>query len=281
MTVHVVADGLGFTEGPVWLPDGRVAVTSISHGCVYIVDPSGGVVERIGTGGGPNGLAVGADGAMYVAQNGGIFGGSGPAEPGVQVIRDGRVEYLASGMDAPNDLVFGPDGRLWVTDTRCEVDFYNPDESKPGWVWAIDTGTGATELMLDSGPVFINGLGFAPGGARLLVTTTCLAQLISYDVESLGSADGDVLCTFDKGWPDGMAVGPDGDMWVALTGGHRLDRVAPSGRVLESAPLPSGALPTNVCFSGERPDELYVTASFHQALMRIRFPADSAEVSPS
>ena len=55
------------------LPDGRVALTSISHGRVYIVDTSGAAVERIDTGGGPNGLAVGPDGAMYVAQNGGVF----------------------------------------------------------------------------------------------------------------------------------------------------------------------------------------------------------------
>ena len=40
MHIDVIADGLGFTEGPVWLPDGRVALTSISHGCVYVVDPS-------------------------------------------------------------------------------------------------------------------------------------------------------------------------------------------------------------------------------------------------
>lgn len=270
MTVDVVADGLGFTEGPAWLPDGRVALTSISHGCVYIVDLAGAPAERIETGGGPNGLAVGPDGAMYVAQNGGIFGGSGPAEPGVQVIRDGRVDYLADGMGAPNDLVFGPDGRLWVTDTRCEIDFFNPDDSKPGWVWAIDTTTGATELVIDSGPVFINGLGFTPDGARLLVTTTSGAQLVSYNTESPGSAGGDVVCTFDNGWPDGVAVGPQGDMWVALTGGHRLDRVAPTGQILGSAALPSGSVPTNVCFGGERSDELYVTASFHQALLRIR-----------
>jgi gluconolactonase len=272
MTIDVVADGLGFTEGPTWLPDGRVALTSISHGCVYLVEPASGVTERVETGGGPNGLALGADGALYVAQNGGIFGGSGPAPPGVQVIRDGSVEYLAEDMDAPNDLVFGPDGRLWVTDTRCEIDFFNPDETKRGWVWAVDTVTGATELMLDWGPVFINGLGFSPDGARLLVTTTCSAQLIAYNVDSLDATAGDVLCTFENGWPDGMAVGPDGAMWVALTGGHRLDLVAPTGQVLGHAVLPQGALPTNVCFSGARPDELYVTASFHQALLRITLP---------
>jgi gluconolactonase len=72
--IDVIADGLGFTEGPVWLPDGRVALTSISHGCVYVVDPSGGPHQRIDTGGGPNGLACSADGTLYVAQNGGAWG---------------------------------------------------------------------------------------------------------------------------------------------------------------------------------------------------------------
>ena len=53
MTIDVLAEGPGFTEGPARLPDGRVAVTSISHGCVYAVDMAGGVIERIDTGGGP------------------------------------------------------------------------------------------------------------------------------------------------------------------------------------------------------------------------------------
>jgi gluconolactonase len=51
MRVDVLADNLGFTEGPVWLPDRRTALTSIRHGCLYIVNPVGGPVERIVTSG--------------------------------------------------------------------------------------------------------------------------------------------------------------------------------------------------------------------------------------
>jgi gluconolactonase len=58
MHIDVLATDLGFTEGPVWLPEGRIALTSLSHGCRYVVDPAGGPVERIVTGGGPNGAGV-------------------------------------------------------------------------------------------------------------------------------------------------------------------------------------------------------------------------------
>jgi gluconolactonase len=247
----------------VCLPDGRIAVTSISHGRVYLIEP-GGAVEHISTGGGPNGLAVGSDGAIYVAQNGGIFGGSGPAEPGVQVIRDGAVDYLATDMGAPNDLVVGPDGRLWVTDTRGEVDFFHPDPNMCGWVWAVDID-GGSEVVLDTGPVFLNGLGFSPDGARLMVTSTCEAALYGHDI---GAWLPQTLCRFDGGWPDGMTVGRDGTAWVALTGGDRLDHVDAAGDIIGRAELGAGALPTNVCF-GATEQELYVTASRAQALLRI------------
>jgi gluconolactonase len=276
MTIEMIADGLGFTEGPACLPDGRVAVVSVSHGCVYIVDPAGGSPERIDTGGGPNGLCVGSDGTMYVAQNGGNFGADVTAEAGVQVIRDGRVAYLAEGMEAPNDLVFGPDGQLWVSDTRAEMDIFRPDESKPGWVWTVDIATGAKELILESGPVWINGIGFSPDSTRLLVTATSGQQLMRYPMGATGSPDGhagEVVCTFEGGWPAGMAVRADGASWVALTGGDRLDLVGETGEILDAVALPNGALPTNVCLGPGSADELLVTASYHQALLRIRLPA--------
>jgi len=272
MHVEVIADGLGFTEGPVWLPDGRVALTSISHGCVYIVDPSGGPRERIDTGGGPNGLARSADGTLYVAQNGGAWGASGPAEPGVQVITGTQVDYLVEGLGAPNDLTFGPDGRLWITDTRAEFDISTPEAGPPGHVYATDVASGDIHQVLDDGPVFINGLGFDPDGSRLLVTATLSSQLLSYDVGAHGLPE--VLHTFAAGWPDGMAVSARGDYWVALTVADLIGVVDAAGRQVGEIRLPAGSLATNVCIGGEGSDELFVTAAQSQALLRIRFDGD-------
>ncbi len=278
MFIEMMADGLGFTEGPVWLPDDRVALTSISHGCVYIVDPRGGPLERIDTGGGPNGLACGADGTLYVAQNGGVWGASGPAEPGVQVISGTRVDYLVEGLGAPNDLTFGPDGRLWITDTRGEFDMSTPGSGLPGHVYATNVDSGETEQIIDDGPVFINGLGFDEGGSTLLVTATLSSQLLSYAMTGPGYRPigaPELLHTFVDGWPDGMAVSTRGDYWVALTGGDRIDVIDAWGRCVGNVGLPAGSLPTNVCIGGPHYDELFVTAAHDQALVRIQLEGDA------
>ena len=136
----------------------------------------------------------------------------------------------------------------------------------------IDIASGTTEVMLDSGPVFIEpDSGSRPDGSRLMVTTTSSAQLLSYRVEQLRQPEAEVLCTFDNGWPDGMAVTQGGDIWVALTGGDRLDRVGATGQILGNAPLHAAPLPTNVCLSGERGGRTVSSAhSSLGALVRIR-----------
>ncbi|MCW2785995.1 MAG: hypothetical protein JWP74_2512 [Marmoricola sp.] len=268
MKVEVLADGLGFTEGPVALPDGRIALTSISEGCVFTVDPSTATVERIDVGGGPNGLALGPGGELYVAQNGGAWGGSGVAPAGVQVIDNGRVEYLVEGLGAPNDLAIGADGRLWVTDTVAEFPWGEPDQARPGQVFAIDLGTGTASLMLEEGPLFLNGLAFSQGGAELLVTATITAEVLAYTVTPHLLVDPRRVITFEApANPDGIARIED-RYWVALLGADRLDLIDSGGATIASQQLPVGTLPTNVCADHDGAG-LYVTGGFAQALLHL------------
>src|SRR5688500_14972916 len=74
MDMRVVAADLEFPEGPLVLPDGDLLVTEIRSGRISRVTPAGKVSPFAETGGGPSGAALGPDGAIYVAQHGGVEG---------------------------------------------------------------------------------------------------------------------------------------------------------------------------------------------------------------
>lgn len=272
MDVTLVADGLGFTEGPVLLPGNKIALVSMSRGSVLVLDPDGAVVAEHLVGGGPNGLELGTNGALYVAQNGGIWAAESAAEPGIQVIPadagagGDAATYLATGMGAPNDLVFGPDGRLWMTDSREAVDFTDLGNALPGQVWAVDVATGEAQLQIE-GPVFANGLAFSADGRTLYLTATVSGQITKYDVAQGLTSNEQVLYTVRDGYPDGLAVDGAGRLWVATTGGDRIDVVTPDGVLERSVALPPGSMPTNICRDGG--DGFYVTAAGTGSLLRL------------
>src|SRR5258708_40343119 len=66
-----LASGLQFPEGPIALPDGSVIVVEMRRQTLSRVTPGGQVEIIAELGGGPNGAALGPDGRLYVANNGG------------------------------------------------------------------------------------------------------------------------------------------------------------------------------------------------------------------
>src|SRR5262245_61113814 len=134
--IRELASGLRFPEGPVALPDGSVLVVEIARGTLTRIGKDGRATVVAQPGGGPNGAAVGPDGRVYVANDGGSFtwhdlGGltvPGPTPPehrGGRIERidldTGKVEVLYDACDGrrligPNDLVFDSTGGFWFTD---------------------------------------------------------------------------------------------------------------------------------------------------------------------
>lgn len=62
--MRLVASDLAFPEGPLVLPSGDLVVTEIRAGRLSRIAPDGSVTPFAQTGGGPNGAAVGPDGAV-------------------------------------------------------------------------------------------------------------------------------------------------------------------------------------------------------------------------
>ena len=169
MKATLLASGLGFPEGPVIMPDGQVVFCDGNTG-ELLVFADGSVSTYARTGGSPWGALLGSDSAVYVTQGGNVPGsGDTSAVSGIQrVLPNGTVELLfseAAGypLYGPNDLAFGPDGRLWFTESGSERDF-RFDVRSPGRLFAVSpsgAGEGAGEMVLELPGVYPNGIGRA------------------------------------------------------------------------------------------------------------------------
>ena len=73
MEIHELATSLKFPEGPVAMDDGDVVFVEIARGTLTKVGADGRLDVMANLGGGPNGAALGPDGAMYICNNGGCF----------------------------------------------------------------------------------------------------------------------------------------------------------------------------------------------------------------
>jgi len=88
-----------------------------------------------------------------------------------------------------------------------------------------------------------NGMAFVAGGATLLVVDTLSRTLLAYPRRggAAGLDEPTVVTDFltSPGKPDGMAIAPDGSVWVAMWGGGCIVQLAANGAVERSIMLPA------------------------------------------
>ena len=251
----LLAPDLGFPEGPVVMPDGAIVFCDGNTGELRSwTDGTLGTYAH--TGGSPWGAVLGTDGSVYVTQGGNVPGAADQsAVPGIQrVLADGAVELLSSSiaghtLAGPNDLAFGPDGRLWFTDSGTEDD-PRVDEPAPGRLFVLDSSRDG-EFLMERPKVYPNGIAF-DAKQRLYWTESMAHRVCRLD-------DGGAT-TFaqlsDDHVPDGMAFATDGRVFVCTTISGGVTVLSPEGEVLEEISL--GEHATNCIFDGST---LYVTAT--------------------
>ena len=298
-----IATGLEFPEGPVWMPDGTVVLTELKGRAVTRVQPDG-KVERIAVpGGSPNGLAIGPDGAGYVANSGGwdfheVMGLTISAMLQPADYSGGRIERvdLATGdvtvlytecdsnpLVGPNDLVFDAHGGMWFTDHGKQRERIR---THGGVYYATPDGSSIREVIypLDSP----NGIGLSPDGSRLYVAETHTGRVWAWDVTGPGEVGvtnpitghgGDCLVGL-PGWQlfDSLAVDSGGNVVVATIVNGGLTVISPDGASVEHVPMPD-LLVTNVCFGGDDLRTAYVTLSGTGKLVSMPWPRPGLRLS--
>ena len=253
----LLASNLGFPEGPVVMPDGSIVLCDGNTGELLRWD-GGSMGTFATTGGSPWGAVLGSDGAVYVTQGGNVPGSPDQsAVAGIQRVNaDGSVEMLSTEIGGhtlagPNDLAFGPDGRLWFTDSGTEQDDRFPaDQRAPGRLFVLGSG-GAGEFLMERAEVYPNGIAFDSQG-RLYWTESAAHRVCRLD-----DGQATTFCQLSDGHvPDGMAFAADGRAFVCTTISGGVTVLSADGEVLEEISL--GEHATNCIFAGST---LYVTAT--------------------
>ena len=307
-TVREIASGLHFPEGPIALRDGSVLLVEVRRGTLSRVGADGAVAVVSSVGGGPNGAAIGPDGAVYVANNGGFAwarigeltipmnledGTSGPPD-----FRGGWIDRIdpKSGASSvlyrecdgdtfcgPNDIVFDRDGGFWFTDFGKTFD----DRLMRGAVYYARTD-GKSIRRAAQHVLTANGIGLSPDGRTLYVTETETSRLWSYPVLGPGelgrepwpSPNGGRLVHGLPGFQrfDSLAVEDNGNVCVATLVKGGIHVFAPDGRLLEFHEAPEGYC-TNICFGGPDRRTAFITLSGYGQLFAAHWPRPGLRLS--
>ena len=273
------------------MSDGSVILVEIKRGTISRVDPADGSIEVVANpGGGPNGAALGPDGALYVCNNGGFEWGQarGLTVPGLvpQDYSSGRIERIdietgevvtlyaevnGEPLKGPNDLMFDRSGGFWFTDhgkTRAR------SRDRGGLYYAKADGSEIKEMAFPlDGP---NGVGLSPDGDRVYVAETHQGTILYWELSGEGelasSPHGRFLARpAGRKLFDSLAMDAEGNVSVATIQTGGISTFTPNGDELEFFEV-DDPICTNICFGGPKMRTAYITLSGTGQLIRTEWP---------
>jgi gluconolactonase len=251
-----VATGFGFTEGPVWDPEGFVFVSDEVTNKIFRVYMDGRKEEFISLGD--------PDGNTYDPQRR-LIDCASVLRAIIRLDRQGKYEILADRFEgkrfnSPNDVVTGPDGAIYFTDPTLDLPGGQKQELPYQGVYRLDPSGKVTLLTKEMSQP--NGLGFSPDGKYAYVDDSDRRNILVFDFTSAhnfanGRVFGEEPGGKGDGVPDGIKVdqagnlyvtGPKG-IWVWDSAGHHLGTIV----------LPEQ--PANLAWGDADYQTLYITAT--------------------
>jgi gluconolactonase len=293
---RVLALGLLFPEGPIACPDGSVLLVEIERKTVTRVHPDGRTEIVAQLDGGPNGMALGPDGALYIANNGGFLfqkqAGFNRTRPGVPegyaggwierldlATGERRVLYTRCGdhpLVGPNDIVFDAHGGFYFTDFGK---MYPRMRMNGGLYYGLADGSRIVEIAYPL--IMPNGIGLSPDGSTLYASETETGRLWAFEIEAPGVIrrapfpsphGGRILCGL-PGYQrfDSLAVEAAGNICVATLVSACITVISPQGEVLRQVPT-GDPITTNIAFGGPDLKTAYITLSGTGQLIEMPWP---------
>lgn len=255
-----LTEKVGFTEGPVWVPEKQGMVFSdLKNALLYFWSEKTGLeIFRKDTGK-ANGNILDDDGRLISCESG--------SRRVVRLEKDGSVTVLAEHfegqpLNGPNDLALGKDGSIYFTDPN----FGREEGMDRQFLYRIPPEGGLEKARPESfnKP---NGVAVSPDGGTLYLNVGANHWTLAFAVRDDGRLEDNPRRAaegLDKTL-DGMAVHPlTGDLYIAVYTNNRnkpdeqgINIFSPKGKYKGRIPIPGHT--TNVCF-GPDTHTLFVTS---------------------
>jgi gluconolactonase len=207
-------------------------------------------------------------------------------------MKDGSVKtlvgsYKGTPLNSPNDVVVKSDGTVWFTDPSYGALKYPQDANLPCNVYRFDPKTNELTIVV-SDLVMPNGIAFSPDEKLLYVIDTGASMaaftynekgphdIHVYDMSADGKSvsNGRVFVTVAPGFPDGMRLDVDGNLYVGALDGIQVFN--PEGKLLGKILLPRQT--ANMCFGGKDDNILFICSS--DAVWAVRLNTKGAKPVP-
>ncbi|MFC5731284.1 MULTISPECIES: SMP-30/gluconolactonase/LRE family protein [Nocardioides] len=220
MTFHVIPVPGHGTEDVVVAtsgPDEGSVFTGTADGAILRISPDGAKVDRVAhTGGRPLGIEFADDGRLLVcdAHRGLLW-----VDPATGAVEDIVAEVDGTRMRFCNNAAIAPDGTIWFSDSSTH---FGLERWKDDFVRNTRTGRllrrdpdGAITTVVD-GLAFANGIALSARGDFVCVAETAARTVVRYWTSGPNRGMRDRLCMDLPGYPDNIARGSDGLIWITI-----------------------------------------------------------------
>lgn len=273
LEVHTIAEGLNFTEGPVWIDrEQRLIFSDIPERKLLSWTAEAGV-QTWRDSPHPNGNLLDSTGRLLTCRHG--------ARDLVRTEADGTLTVLASHfagkrLNSPNDLAVRDDGSIWFTDPPWGLPRQREGrELEWNGVYCL-AAEGQDLQVIRTEHAMPNGIAWSPDYEVLYVSDTGghpshpdparhsdPPQVFAYAVDTAGQLDPQPLWTAPVR-SDGMTVDSHGRIYTTTPQGITV--LSAAGEILLEIPLEEA--PTNCCFGADE-SRLFVTARSRVFLVRL------------
>ncbi|HEY3530964.1 MAG TPA: SMP-30/gluconolactonase/LRE family protein [Nocardioides sp.] len=198
-------------------PDAGAAFTGTGDGTIWRVRDDGERIDAVAdTGGRPLGIEIDLEGRLLVcdAEKGVLR--VDPGTGGIEVVVD-RVAGVP--MAFCNNAAVAGDGTVWFSDSSAHygIDRWREDfvqDTATGRLLRLDTD-GEVDVVID-GLRFANGVALAADESYVAVAETAARTVVRRWLTGPLAGDRDLLAEDLPGYPDNIARGSDGLIWVSI-----------------------------------------------------------------